>query len=81
VPLLAGDVVAADWDLLATGTYPEAADFGVPRPGVVTLTATYAFSEPGTYFSALRATSQREGNPDTPYARIQNLGRVRVVVR
>jgi hypothetical protein len=29
----------------------------------------------------LRATSQREGDAKTPYARIQNLGRVRVVVK
>ena len=37
-------------------------------------------SRPGTYFAALRATSQREGDPDTPHTRIQNLARVRVVV-
>jgi hypothetical protein len=27
------------------------------------------------------ATSQREGDPKTPYARVQNLARVRVVVK
>jgi len=48
---------------------------------MVTLKATYSFSQPGTYFPVLRATSQREGDPKTPYARIQNLGRVRVVVK
>jgi len=35
----------------------------------------------GTYVAALRATSHRQGDPDTPYARVQNLGRVQVVVR
>jgi len=33
------------------------------------------------YFPVLRATSQREGDFQTPYARVQNLGRVRVVVK
>jgi hypothetical protein len=47
----------------------------------VHLTATHAFTNPGTYFPALRVASQREGNPSTPFARSLNLGRVRVVVR
>jgi hypothetical protein len=46
----------------------------------VTIEFSHTYSEPGTYFPVLRATSQREGDPDTPFARIQNLGRVRVVV-
>ena len=41
---------------------------------------TYSFSEPGTYFPAIRVTSHREGDPITRHARIQNIGRVRVVV-
>ena len=50
-----------------------------PAPRV-TLTRTHTFTKPGTYFPALRAHSQREGDAATPYARISNLGRVRVVV-
>ena len=38
------------------------------------------YTEPGTYFPVVRATQQREGDPDHPHARVQNLGRVRVVV-
>ena len=44
------------------------------------VTTTYAFSEAGTYFPALRATVHREGDFQSPFARVQNLGRVRVVV-
>jgi hypothetical protein len=44
------------------------------------VTATHAFTKPGTYFPALRVASQREGNPSTPFARSLNLDRVRVVV-
>jgi hypothetical protein len=40
----------------------------------------YVFSVPGTYFPALRVTSQRLGQGDNPHGRIMNLGRVRVVV-
>ena len=46
----------------------------------VNVTHTHTYTATGTYFPALRATSQREGDPATPHARIQNLGRVRVVV-
>jgi hypothetical protein len=47
----------------------------------VTLKTTSTFSTPGTYFPTLRAVSQRQGDAQTPYARIQNLGRARVVVK
>ena len=40
-----------------------------------------SFIRPGTYFAVLRAASQRQGDATTPFARIQYLGRVRVVVR
>lgn len=79
MPPRAGKVVAAEWDFEGEGTYPVAAQIGNIRPAVQ-LEATYTFSEPGTYFPVLRATSQREGDPDTPWARIENLDRVRVVV-
>ena len=46
----------------------------------VSVKATHAYSQPGAYFPVLRATSQPEGDLKTPFARVQNLGRVRVVV-
>jgi hypothetical protein len=83
VPADTGRVVAAEWDLEGTGTFHAIANLGkVEASGTsVTLKATHAFSKPGTYFSALRATSQRQGDSRTPFARIQNLGRVRLVVQ
>jgi hypothetical protein len=51
------------------------------RSALVTVKGSYSFPRPGTYFPALRATSQREGDAATPFARVQNLGRVRVVVK
>jgi len=74
-----GSVVAAEWDFEGTGDFPVTEQV-TPAPRL-TLTRSYAFSRPGTYFPVLRATSQRQGDASTPYARIQNIGRVRVVVR
>jgi hypothetical protein len=48
---------------------------------VIEVSFTRVFTKPGTYFPALRGISQREGDARTPYARLQNLGRVRVVVK
>jgi hypothetical protein len=45
------------------------------------MTASHAYTRPGVYFAAIRVASQREGDAETPYARAQNLGRVRVVVK
>jgi hypothetical protein len=45
------------------------------------VSAGHAFESPGTYFPAVRATSQRSGSARTRFTRAQNLGRVRVVVR
>ncbi len=47
----------------------------------VELRATHTYLRPGTYFATVRVTSQRDGDPDAPYTRIQNLARVRVEVR
>jgi hypothetical protein len=80
VPPGAGRVVAASWDFEGQGTYPDPAVLGNTARDPVELSATYSFSEPGTYFPALRVASQRENDPDTPFARSLNLGRVRVVV-
>ncbi|WXG42350.1 MAG: hypothetical protein WED07_16555 [Candidatus Freyarchaeum deiterrae] len=83
VPQGAGTVVAAEWDFEGAGDYPLVEQFDDTNTSMtcVTLKTTYAFSKPGTYFPALRATSQRQGDFKTRIARIRNIGRVRVVVR
>jgi hypothetical protein len=81
VPPSAGTIVAAEWDFDGSGDYPlvqEGLDGSSSR---LTLVASHTFAEPGTYFPVLRAISQRQGDGLTPFARVQNLGRVRVVVR
>jgi hypothetical protein len=76
-----GGIVSTEWDFDGAGIFPVKSRLvGVPKARV-TLTQTYRFAKPGTYFPALRVASQRQGDTATPYARIQNLGRVRVVVK
>ncbi len=82
VPPGAGTIVSAEWDFEGAGDYPlaEKLDDTNSSFSCLALKTTYAFSKPGTYFPALRAGSQRQGNFKTEHTRVQNLGRVRVVV-
>jgi hypothetical protein len=83
VPPGTGSVVSAEWDFEGDGKYPVKEKFDDTNSSFsrVTLKTTYAFLKPGTYFPALRAASQRQGDFKTRFARVQNLGRVRVVVK
>jgi hypothetical protein len=80
VPPGTGTIVAAEWDFEGSG------EFADQTPGLdgsasrYTVTASHAFNEPGTYFPALRVSTQRTGDVRSPHARVVNLGRVRVVV-
>ena len=73
-----GSIVSAEWDFDGTGAYPERSKI-TPRPRV-TVSTMHTFSKPGTYFPVVRVASHRKGDAKTPYARVQNLARVRVVV-
>ena len=85
-PSGAGSIVDAEWDFIATEELAagEEGRFAIaeqltPAPHV-TLSRSYTFTEPGVYYPALRVHAQRQGDAMTPYGRIANLGRVRVVV-
>ena len=77
-PPNAGVIVKAEWDFEGAGEYPIVSE--IKPQSSVAVRVKYAFSEPGTYFPALRVTLNRHGNANSPYAQVQNLGRVRVVV-
>ncbi|MEI2396176.1 PKD domain-containing protein [Paenibacillus phytohabitans] len=78
VPSGAGKVVSTEWDLLGNGNF-AAAKLETPKQ-TLEVSITYTYNKPGTYFPSLRATAQREGDVSTPFAKIWNLDRVRVVV-
>jgi hypothetical protein len=80
VPPGTGKIVSVEWDYEETGKFPDQIRLsGAPKPKLV-LKGSYRFDKPGTYFTTLRIASQRTGDGKTPYARIVNLARVRVVV-
>lgn len=83
VPPHTGKVVSAEWDFEGAGTFPVKQKDIVfdEKAGRATLKMTHQFSKSGTYFPTLRVASQRDGDGQTPFARIQNLDRVRVVVK
>lgn len=80
VPPGGGKVVEAKWDFTGEGEFSVASRIA-KRAGEVSVTTTHRFDKPGTYFVALRGTSQRTEAINSPYALLQNLGRVRVVVK
>ena len=76
----AGKIVAAEWDFDGSGDFADAAQIAEPAEAV-TVSASHAYDQPGTCFAVLRATLQREGDGASAYGRVQNLARVRMVVR
>jgi hypothetical protein len=79
VPPGAGKVVSAQWDFEGAGDLSGGEQVASPAERI-SLTAEHAYSQPGTHFAVLRVASQRHGDAGTPYARVQNIARVRVVV-
>ncbi|MFX0083302.1 MAG: PKD domain-containing protein [Candidatus Hodarchaeota archaeon] len=80
-PSDAGSIVSAEWDFEGAGDYPVKHQLNDIKSTRVEVKTTYAFSKPGTYFPVIRGSLHRQGDPETKWARIQNLGRVRVVVK
>ena len=81
VPTGTGAVVEAAWDFDGTGTYPERVALPGKPATKLTLSTTHAFTKPGAWFVTLKVASERHGNTASPFARIRNLARVRVVVK
>ncbi len=82
VPAGAGSIVSAEWDFEDVGDFPvkESLDNKRTTNSRVTLQRTYTFAKAGIYFPTLRVAAQRQGDASTPFTRVQNLERVRVVV-
>lgn len=86
VPANAGKVVSAEWNFGDQGKeFSQVPDlkkhYVDPTGKTVRVSITHTYKQPGIYFVTVRAASQREGNVTTPFTRIQNLGKARVVVK
>ncbi|WP_373096119.1 hypothetical protein [Zhongshania sp.] len=79
VPARAGRLISVEWDFEGRGDYPQKESISAPVAHLK-LSTSHRYDKPGTYFAVVRATSQRDGDAKTPYGRIQNIARVRVVV-
>lgn len=75
----AGRIVRVQWDLDGDGTYEV--DEVVDPVTRLTLERHHTYAEPGTRFATVRVSTQRDADPETPFARIDNLARARIVVR
>ncbi|MET0490125.1 MAG: hypothetical protein ABW143_07815 [Acidimicrobiales bacterium] len=78
VPDGTGAMVTVEWDVDGATEFPVREDVVAGERAVVE--HRRSFAEPGTYFPTVRVAAHRDGDGTTPYARIQNLARVRVVV-
>jgi hypothetical protein len=78
VPPGTGVIVAVAWDFDGSGRFAE--EEQVEAAASVRVVRRRSFAEPGTSFPAVRVVAQRDGDTTSPFARLQNLARVRVVV-
>ena len=79
VPPGTGTIVALEWDFDGSGRFDVRETVA---PGeAASVERSWSFAEPGTYFPVVRVAAHRLGDATSPYGRLENLARVRVVVR
>ena len=85
VPENTGKIVNAALDFDGSGKYETPVDLTKIKKGKngnqTELAIKQTFTKSGIYFPVLRVMSQRDGNKQAPFARIQNMDRVRVMVK
>lgn len=75
----AGRIVRVQWDMDGDGAYEI--DDVTEATSLLTLERHRIYTTPGTHFITVRVSAQRDYDPETPFARVDNVGRVRIVVR
>lgn len=80
LPPNAGKIVSVEWDLDGTGKF-AIKEKNVPSNKKGIFQSSHAFKTSGVYFPTVRIATQREGDTTTPFTRIFNLDRVRVIVQ
>lgn len=76
-----GQIVEARWDLAGTGDFATPGALVKRSGSKVTIETEHVFDRPCTYFPTVRVVSRRDGPSGSPFARLQNVARVRVVVQ
>lgn len=84
LPQSTGKLVYSAWDFDGSGEFKNIVDLSQARISEngtqVEFSISYQFDQAGTYYPSLRIATQREGDSSTPFARIQNIDRVKVIV-
>jgi hypothetical protein len=78
VPPGTGSIVAVEWDFDGAGEFPVS-DAVTPAEEAA-VERRWTAPSAGTFFPVVRVVAQRESDVVTPYARLRNIARVRVVV-
>jgi hypothetical protein len=78
VPRGTGFVIGLEWDFDGAGLFPVRET--VEAEERIDVERRWTAPGPGTYFPVVRVVARREGDGDSPYARLRNVARVRVVV-
>jgi hypothetical protein len=73
-----GFVVGLEWDFDGAGLFPLREIVQVAE--TIDVERRWIAPGPGTYFPVVRVVAQRDGDRESPYARLRNVARVRVVV-
>ncbi|KAF2012734.1 hypothetical protein BU24DRAFT_484461 [Aaosphaeria arxii CBS 175.79] len=77
-PPSTGSIVSLEWDFEGTGHYVKS---NISKLGPILDTKiTHRYLTGGIYLPAVRVALQREGDPETQFRRVLNLGRARVIV-
>lgn len=80
VPEGTGKLVYAAWDFDGSGDFSMIVDADELGAEPTSLVVRHTYDVPGTYFVTLQGASQRDGDAETPFKRIRNLARARVIV-
>lgn len=84
IPINTGDLVYAAWDFYGLGEFKNEIDLSTAKisedGSMVEFSTSHSFDISGTYFPTIRIATQREGEKQSPFAKIYNLSRVKVVI-
>lgn len=78
IPSEAGSITVAEWSFEGELDFPEKE---LTEEVKVEFSNIHTFSKPGTYFPVVRVKANRDGKIENIYTQIQNLSRVRVIVK
>jgi len=81
VPENTGEIVKVEWDFENKGLFKTGKFKRTENANVYYAESKHRFFKKGTYFTTVRVISQRNGEKKTPFTLIQNLDRVRVIVK